>query len=75
MATHTRGSKALQAALKNEKGVDRPTVYKGVYIYADQQVKLYEMSAHNKIHGIEPSNSSEIIRVALDDYFKKHEKR
>jgi len=71
MATRTRGAKALQEALKNEKGVDRPTVYKGFYIYADQYVKLLELSAHNKIYGIEPSNSSEMIRVALDDFIKK----
>jgi len=68
MATNTRGAKALQKALQNEKGVDRPTVYKGFYIYADQYVKLLELSAYNKINGIEPSNSSEMIRVALDEF-------
>jgi hypothetical protein len=69
-----RGAKALQKALANEKGLDRPTVYKGFYIYADQYVKLLELSAHNKIAGIEPSNSSEMIRVALDDFIKKASK-
>ncbi|MCL1891052.1 MAG: hypothetical protein FWG00_03410 [Coriobacteriia bacterium] len=67
-----RGAKALQKALQNEKGVDRPTVYKGFYIYADQYVKLLELSAYNKINGVEPSNSSEIIRVALDEFIAKH---
>jgi len=74
MATNTRGAKALQKALQNEKGVERPTVYKGFYIYADQYVKLLELSAHNKINGIEPSNSSEMIRVALDDFLSKNDK-
>ena len=68
MVTHKKGSQALQKALRNEKGQDRPTVYKGFYVYADQYVKLLELSANNKIHGIEPSNSSEIIRTALDNY-------
>ncbi|MCL2756629.1 MAG: hypothetical protein FWD43_00925 [Coriobacteriia bacterium] len=72
MSTRTRGAKALQEALKNEKGVDRPTVYKGFYIYADQYVRLLELSAHNKINGIEPSNSSEMIRVALDDFLTEY---
>ena len=74
MTPNTRGAKALQKALKNEKGVERPTVYKGFYIYADQYVKLLELSAHNKINGIEPSNSSEMIRVALDDFLLKSDK-
>jgi len=59
---------ALTKALANEKGVDRPTVYKGFYIYADQYVKLLERSAFNKIHGIYPYNSSDMIRDALDKY-------
>jgi hypothetical protein len=59
---------ALTRALENEKGVERPTVYKGFYIYADQYVKLLEKSAYNKIHGIQPANSSDMIRDALDDY-------
>ena len=74
MTTNTRGAKALQKALKNEKGVERPTVYKGFYIYADQYVKLLELSAYHKINGIEPSNSSEMIRVALDEYLAKFDK-
>ena len=59
---------ALTKALANEKGVERPTVYKGFYIYADQYVKLLERSAFNKIHGVYPSNSSDMIRDALDKY-------
>ena len=59
---------ALTKALANEKGVDRPTVYKGFYIFADQYVKLLERSAYNKINGVYPSNSSDMIREALDQY-------
>jgi len=59
---------ALSKALANEKGVERPTVYKGFYIFADQYVKLLERSAYNKINGIYPSNSSDMIREALDQY-------
>jgi hypothetical protein len=62
---------ALTKALENEKGVERPTVYKGFYIYADQYVKLLELSAQNKIHGIYPSSSSDMIRIALDEYLAK----
>jgi hypothetical protein len=62
---------ALTKALENEKGAERPTVYKGVYIFADQYVQLLERSAHNKINGIYPSSSSDIIRVALDEYLEK----
>ena len=72
MTPKARGAKALQKALKNEKGVDRPTVYKGFYIYADQYIKLLQLSAENKIQGVEPSNSSEMIRVALDEFLSKH---
>ena len=60
---------ALTIALENEKGAERPTVYKGFYIYADQYVKLLERSAFNKINGIYPSSSSDMIRIALDAYF------
>jgi hypothetical protein len=63
---------ALTKALENEKGVERPTVYKGFYIYADQYVKLLELSAKNKIAGIYPSSSSDMIRAALDEYLAKH---
>jgi hypothetical protein len=59
---------ALTKALANEKGVERPTVYKGFYIFADQYVKLLERSAFKKIHGIYPSNSSDMSRDALDKY-------
>ncbi|MDR1184206.1 MAG: hypothetical protein LBK67_05370 [Coriobacteriales bacterium] len=62
---------ALTKALENEKGVERPTVYKGFYIYADQYVKLLELSARNKIAGIYPSSSSDMIRIALDEYLAK----
>ncbi|MDR1013880.1 MAG: hypothetical protein LBL86_02720 [Coriobacteriales bacterium] len=63
---------ALTKALENEKGVERPTVYKGFYIYADQYVKLLELSAQNKIAGVFPSNSSDMIRIALDEYLARH---
>jgi hypothetical protein len=66
----TKKVSALKAALDNEKGKERPTVYKGFYIYADQYVKLLEKSAYNKIHGIIPSSSSDMIRVALDEYLQ-----
>jgi hypothetical protein len=69
-ARGTRKS-ALTKALENEKGVERPTVYKGFYIFADQYVKLLELSAQNKIKGIYPSSSSDMIRIALDEYLKK----
>jgi hypothetical protein len=62
---------ALTKALENSKGSGRPTLYKGFYIYADQYVKLVELSAYNKIHGKCPSTSSEIIRFALDEYLAK----
>jgi hypothetical protein len=62
---------ALSKALENEKGVERPTVYKGFYIYADQYVKMVELSAQNKIGGIYPNNSSDMIRLALDEYLAK----
>ena len=69
----TRQSKksALTIALENEKGSERPTVYKGFYIYADQYVRLLELSAYNKINGIYPSSSSDMIRIALDAYLTK----
>ncbi|MDR0347512.1 MAG: hypothetical protein LBH56_03975 [Coriobacteriales bacterium] len=62
---------ALTKALENEKGVERPTVYKGFYIFADQYVQLLELSAKNKIHGKYPSSSSDMIRIALDEYLAK----
>ena len=62
---------ALAKALENEKGVERPKVYKGFYIYADQYVRLLELSAYNKINGIYPSSSSDIVRMALDEYLKQ----
>jgi len=62
---------ALTKALENEKGVERPTVYKGFYIYADQYVKLLELSAKNKISGAYPSSSSDMVRIALDEYLAR----
>jgi len=62
---------ALTKALENEKGVERPKVYKGFYIYADQYVRLLELSAYNKINGIYPSSSSDMVRLALDEYLKQ----
>ena len=60
----------LQKALKTE-GEARETVFKGFYIYRDQYTKLIELTAQNKIKGIEPSNQSEILRAALDQYLEK----
>ena len=60
----------LQQALKAE-GEPRDTVYKGFYIYRDQYIKLIELTAQNKIKGIEPSSQSEILRAALDEYLEK----
>ena len=74
MSTVKSKESALTKALQNEKGVERPTVYKGFYIYADQSAQLIQMSAYNKINGIEPSNASDILRVALDEYFARASK-
>ena len=60
----------LQKALKTE-GKQRDTVFKGFYIYKDQYTKLIELTAQNKIKGIEPSSQSEILRAALDAYLEK----
>ncbi len=60
----------LQKALKAE-GKPRDTVFKGFYIYKDQYAKLVELTAQNKIKGIEPSSQSEILRAALDEYLEK----
>ncbi|MDR1088023.1 MAG: hypothetical protein LBL23_01915 [Coriobacteriales bacterium] len=60
----------LQKALKAE-GTVRDTVFKGFYIYKDQYVRLVELTAQNKIKGIEPSSQSEILRAALDEYLEK----
>ena len=62
---------ALSKALENEKGVERPKVFKGFYIYADQYVKLLELSATNKINGVQPNSSSDMVRVALDEYLNQ----
>ena len=61
---------ALTKALENEKGSERPTVYKGLYLYADQYTKLIKMSSQNKISGSGPASISDIVRTALDEYFK-----
>ncbi len=60
----------LQKALKAE-GTQRDTVFKGFYIYKDQYARLIELTAQNKIKGIEPSSQSEILRAALDEYLEK----
>lgn len=60
----------LQKALKTESK-HRDTVFKGFYIYRDQYTKLIEITAQNKIKGIEPSSQSEILRAALDEYLEK----
>ena len=60
----------LQKALKTENK-QRDTVFKGFYIYKDQYTKLIELTAQNKIKGIEPSSQSEILRAALDAYLEK----
>jgi len=49
----------------------RDTVFKGFYIYRDQYTRLIELTAQNKIKGVEPSSQSEILRAALDAYLKK----
>ena len=61
---------ALQKALKTESK-QRDTVFKGFYIYKDQYNRLIELTAQNKIKGIEPSSQSEILRAALDEYLEK----
>ena len=60
----------LQKALE-PGGEPRDTVFKGFYIYRDQYAKLIELTAQNKIKGIEPSSQSEILRAALDEYLEK----
>jgi len=52
-------------------GKPRDTVFKGFYIYRDQYTKLIELTAQNKIKGVEPSSQSEILRAALDEYLAK----
>ena len=66
------GTKKSAGAQSVETDVEqRETVFKGFYIYRDQYTKLIELTAHNKIKGIEPSSQSEILRAALDLYFNK----
>ncbi|MCL2529231.1 MAG: hypothetical protein FWE41_02740 [Coriobacteriia bacterium] len=60
----------LQKALQTEKE-PRETVFKGFYIYRDQYTRLIELTAQNKIKGVEPSSQSEILRAALDAYLGK----
>ena len=81
-ATTEPGAEALSKSskpagrgpLQSEKGktLERPTVYKGFYIFADQYVQLLERSAYNKIHGLTTSSSSDLIRAALDLYFEEN---
>ena len=60
----------LEKALQTDNET-RDTVFKGFYIYKDQYIKLVELTAQNKIKGIEPSSQSEILRAALDEYLEK----
>jgi len=62
---------SLQRALQST-GEPRDTVFKGFYIYKDQYTKLIELTAQNKIKGVEPSSQSEILRCALDEYLAKY---
>lgn len=71
MTTAKKSSESLQKALKQESGETRECVFKGFYIYKDQYVRLLELTAQNKIKGIEPSSQSEILRTALDEYLEK----
>lgn len=70
MGTVQSDSEKLQQAL-NAEGEKRECVYKGFYIYKDQYVRMLELTAQNKIKGVEPSSQSEILRAALDDYLEK----
>lgn len=70
MTAAKEGSAKLQKAL-NKEGAPREIVFKGFYIYLDQYVKLLELTAQNKIKGVDPSNQSEIVRAALDKYLDK----
>lgn len=70
MASNERSSEKLKKAL-NSESVKRECVYKGFYIYKDQYVRMLELTAQNKIKGIEPSSQSEILRAALDEYLEK----
>ena len=67
----TTKKKAGRPAGSKEESAPRDTVFKGFYIYKDQYVKLVELTAQNKIKGIEPSSQSEILRAALDEYLDK----
>jgi len=60
----------LQKALQTNNET-RDTVFKGFYIYRDQYTRLIELTAQNKIQGVEPSSQSEILRTALDEYLAK----
>lgn len=70
MVSDKKSSVKLQKALKTD-GAKRECVYKGFYIYRDQYVRMLELTAQNKIKGIEPSSHSELLRAALDEYLDK----
>lgn len=69
VGTDTDSAK-LKQALKAENQ-PREVVFKGFYIYKDQYVRMLELTAQNKIKGIEPSSQSELLRTALDEYLEK----
>jgi hypothetical protein len=71
MVATKKSSASLQKALKKEGGASRECVFKGFYIYRDQYVRMLELTAQNKINGVEPSSQSEILRTALDEYLDK----
>jgi hypothetical protein len=56
--------------------VDRPTgrrvpVRRGFEFYEDQLSRLKKMSLQEQMEG-KPGNMSQMVREALDQYFKKH---
>ena len=61
---------ALARALRNERGVERPVVLKGVYIYKDQMDKMIMQTTQNKIRGIQPATASELMRIAVEKYIE-----
>lgn len=68
MTVPHEGSTTKQQARGTEEA-KRECVYKGFYIYKDQYVRMLEITAQNKIKGVEPSSQSEMLREALDAYF------
>jgi hypothetical protein len=66
-------SNPLSRALQN-KSVERPRVYKGFYVYADQYAVILELAAKNKATGKGPTSASDMVREALDTTIKKYSK-